>query len=278
VDLIIEPGHLIPALRLTSLILTAMDLKQITPMVLTYNEAPNLGRMLAKLDWAQEVLIVDSFSDDETIAIARARPRTRILQRRFDTFASQCNYGLEHTRTEWVLSIDADYVLSDELIKEIAALNPDATTTGYRANFKYYIYGQSLRSSLYPPRTVLYKLNRARYREDGYGHRVVLEGEIKQLTGVIHHDDRKPLERWFAEQVKYAGREAEHLASTPIEGLNRTDKIRRWVFVAPILVSFYTLILRGAVLDGWRGWFYVFQRTLAELMLSLKLLEKRFNK
>jgi glycosyltransferase involved in cell wall biosynthesis len=253
-------------------------LKQITPMVLTYNEAPNLKRTLAKLDWAEQMLIVDSFSDDETVAIARTNPRTRILQRRFDSFANQCNYGLDHVGTEWVLSMDAGYVLSDQLIKEITVLNPDETIVGYRASFTYCIYGQPLRGSLYPARIVLYRKDRARYREEGHCEHLVVEGQILQLSGVILHDDRKPLERWFAEQIKHAAREAVYLDTTPKKDLNRPDRIRRWVFVAPLLVLFYTLILRGLILDGWRGWFYAFQRMLAELVLSLKLLERKFNR
>jgi glycosyltransferase involved in cell wall biosynthesis len=247
-------------------------------MVLTYNEAPNLKRTLAKLDWAEQMLIVDSFSDDETVAIARTNPRTRILQRRFDSVANQCNYGLDHVGTEWVLSMDADYVLSDELIKEISVLNPGETTAGYRGNFTYCIYGHPLRGSLYPARIVLYRKDRARYREEGHCERLVVEGQTLQLSGVILHDDRKPLERWFAEQIKHAAREAEYLETTPKEQLNRPDRVRRWIFIAPLGVLFYTLLLRGLILDGWRGWFYAFQQMLAELALSLKLLERKFNR
>lgn len=246
-------------------------------MVLTYNEAPNLPRTLAKLDWANEVLIIDSFSDDETAAIARARPRTRLLQRRFDTFANQCNYGLEHITTEWVLSLDADYTLSDELLAEIAALKPEAETAGFRAGFRYCIYGKSLRSSLYPARVILYRKSKARYSDEGHGHRVSVEGEITSLRATVDHDDRKPLERWFSEQIKYAAKEADYLASTLPGQLNRADRIRRWIVVAPFAIFAYALFVRGLVFDGWRGWFYAFQRLLAEAMLSLKLLEKKWG-
>lgn len=246
-------------------------------MVLTYNEAPNLARTLSKLDWANEVLIVDSFSDDETPALARSRPKTRMLQRRFDTFANQCNYGLEHIATEWVLSLDADYVLSDELVNEIAALNPPNQIAGYRANFQYCIYNQPLRASLYPPRVILYRKSKAKYRDEGHGHRVEIDGLVKPLAGVVRHDDRKPLERWFAEQMRYAEREAEYLSNTPREQLNRADRIRQWIVPAPFAVLVYTLLFRGLIMDGRPGWFYAFQRALAELVLSLKLLEKKWR-
>src|SRR5580692_10075232 len=121
----------------------------ITPLVLTFNEAPNIRRTLEKLAWAQNILVVDSFSTDETLEIVRSFPQVRVVQRKFDSFAQQCNFGLAQITTEWVLSMDADYILSDALIDEIKSLKPSASVTGYSARFKYCVFGHSLRASLY---------------------------------------------------------------------------------------------------------------------------------
>src|SRR2546430_16708663 len=96
-------------------------LDQITPIILTYNEAPNIGRTLEQLGWARDIVVVDSFSDDETLEIVSSLPQARVFQRKFDSFAGQCNFGLTETgiNSEWVLSLDADYVLTPELIEEI---------------------------------------------------------------------------------------------------------------------------------------------------------------
>ncbi len=254
-----------------------MTLSSITPMILTYNEAPNIGRTLDKLSWATEILIVDSFSTDETLSIVRNNPRCRVIQRQFDSFAAQCNFGLQRVRTDWVLSLDADYIVSDQLHKELTGLNSPPEVAGYTARFIYCINGKPLRSSLYPPRTVLYRKALARYKDEGHGHRVQIEGRVQRFTSPIFHDDRKSLERWFSEQVRYADREVEHLLATPAGQLNRADRLRRSIFPAPLLVFFYTLICRRLILDGLQGWAYVFQRTLAELILSLKLLERRLT-
>src|ERR1041385_6340109 len=103
-------------------------LDQITPLVLTYNEAPNIGRTLEKLSWAKEVVVVDSFSTDETLEIIRKFPQVRLVQRKFDNHTAQWNFGLAQVRTDWVLSLDADYVLSEELIHEIRVLKPPSTS------------------------------------------------------------------------------------------------------------------------------------------------------
>src|SRR4029079_8546941 len=93
----------------------------ITPLILTYNEAPNIGRTLERLSWARDIVVVDSFSDDETLDIARSFSNVRVYQRRFDGHEQQWNFGLQETgiETDWVLALDADYVLTDELVNEL---------------------------------------------------------------------------------------------------------------------------------------------------------------
>ena len=74
-------------------------LADITVMVLTFNEEPNIDRCLERLRWASRVLVVDSFSTDRTLEIVRGYPNTTIIQRAFDTFAGQCNFGLSQIET-----------------------------------------------------------------------------------------------------------------------------------------------------------------------------------
>jgi hypothetical protein len=220
--------------------------------------------------------VVDSFSTDSTVEIAKANPRVRLLQRAFDSFAVQCNFGLKHVRTEWVLSLDADYVLTHDLTEELSTLNPQPSTAGFSARFIYCVYGRTLRASLYPQRTVLYRAGLAAYRDEGHGHRVEVRGGVVPLKGRILHDDRKPLARWLAAQVKYASREAEHIDTAAPDSLNRADRLRRRIVLAPAAVFLYTLLVKGLVFNGWPGWFYVLQRAYAELLLSLCLLERKF--
>src|SRR5690349_23808475 len=112
-------------------------LNQITPLILTYNEAPNLGRTLAALSWAREIVVVDSFSDDETLEIAASFPNVRVVQRAFDSHRNQWEFGLRETgiKTEWVLALDADYVVTQDALAELRGLQPGDTIAAYRANF-----------------------------------------------------------------------------------------------------------------------------------------------
>src|ERR1044071_1645774 len=158
-------------------------LERITPLILTYNEAPNIARALEGLSWAREIVVVDSFSDDDTVQIAALFPNVRVVQREFDCHRNQWEFGLNETgiSTPWVLALDADYVVTEEVIAELKTLEPHNDTVGYRAKFIYCINGKKIRSGIYPPVTVLYRRETARYVQDGHTQRVELDGEIKDL-------------------------------------------------------------------------------------------------
>jgi glycosyltransferase involved in cell wall biosynthesis len=80
----------------------------LTALVLTYNEQENIRRNLDALVWVPKVIIVDSFSNDRTLEIARSFPNVQVVQREFDTHANQWNSGLDRIDTEWALTLDAD--------------------------------------------------------------------------------------------------------------------------------------------------------------------------
>ncbi len=248
-------------------------LQGITPLILTYNEEPNIERTLQKLFWANEIIVIDSFSKDKTLEILNNHPQVQIFQRKFDTFATQCNYGLEKISSEWVLSLDADYILSDELIDEIKSLSTDPNIDSYNVRFKYCIFGKALQGTLLPPRNILYKRKKAIYLDDGHAHRVLVDGKTSKLSAYIYHDDRKDLSRWLISQDKYMLDEVKKLLETPFDQLSLTDRIRKYKVLAPFLVFIYCLILKRGLFDGWHGWYYALQRLLAEVLLAIRLFE-----
>lgn len=249
-------------------------LQQITPLILTYNESLNIDRTLQKLFWAETIVVVDSYSNDNTLDILQTYPQVKIFQREFDTHTKQWNYGLEQVKTEWVLSLDSDYVLTEQLIEEIKTLPKDIAIDSYFTRFKYCVFGQPLRGTILPPRQVLFKKEKAIYIDDGHTQLLKVDGQFAYLSGYILHDDRKPLTRWLWAQDRYMIIEAKKLLETPTQELSLGDKIRQQKILAPFIIFFYCLIFKGGILDGWRGWYYAFQRTLAEILLSIRLIEK----
>lgn len=251
-------------------------LNQITPLILTYNESLNITRTLSHLSWANEIVVVDSYSDDDTVELAASFPNVRVVQRVFDSHCNQWEFGLKETgiSTPWVLALDADYILSAEFLRELGQLQPDNTAVAYRANFIYCINGRELRSGIYPPVTVLYRREAAAYVQDGHTQRVAVDGPIKELRAPIFHDDRKSLTHWFKAQARYTELEAQKLIAADRDKLGFADRLRRWRFIVPPAMLVYCLIIRGGILDGWAGFYYAFQRTMVELMLSLRLIER----
>jgi glycosyltransferase involved in cell wall biosynthesis len=254
-------------------------LDQITPLILTYNEAPNIGRNLRQLSWARDIVVVDSFSDDDTINLTSRLPQARVFQRRFDNHQQQWTFGLTETgiSTPWVLALDADYILTDELISELAKLEPDSDVRGYRARFIYCIRGKRLRSDIYPAVTILYRRDSVHYEQDGHTQRLQVDGEVRNLDSPVLHDDRKSLRHWIASQVRYAELEARKLQTADRASLSVADRIRCWRVLAPPVMMLYCLVVRGGIFDGWAGIHYAFERTLAELILSLFLIGERLG-
>jgi glycosyltransferase involved in cell wall biosynthesis len=245
------------------------------PLIITYDEALNIARMLEKLAWARRIVVVDSGSTDGTLDILARYPHVAVS---FDSFADQCNFGLAQIETGWALSLDADYELSDPLLETLSNLRETGEVAGYRASFVYRIHGRPLRGSLYPPRIVLYRVKNAHYTNEGHGHRVNVSGDVRALEGVIYHDDRKPLSRWFTVQQSYAKLEADHLLNADKNVLSLSDRLRRMAWPAPIAVFLYVLVVKGCLFDGWPGWFYTLQRVIAECMIALEVIDRRLRR
>ena len=250
-------------------------LEVITPIILTYNEAANIGARLRELDWASDIVVVDSFSEDDTVNTISEFPRARLFQRKFESHASQWNFALKETgiQTDWVLALDADYRLPVEFADELQRLRGNKETAGYRARFVYCIHGRAISSGVYPPKVVLFQRKLAEYIQDGHTQHLDLKGRVDTLQSHLYHDDRKPLAAFFRAQHNYAKLEADKILSSAPRNLSLADRLRRFRIFAPLAILFYCLIYRGGIFDGWAGYYYAFQRLLAELLLSLYLIE-----
>ncbi len=236
-------------------------LDKITPVILTLDEAPNVARTLEVLQWAKEVVVLDSGSTDGTTEVARRFPNVRVWTRTFDSHARQWNaaVGDPQIKTDWVLALDADYLVTPSLVAELAALSPPELVSGYCARFEFALGGTLLRGSLYPPHVVLFRRGRG-------------DGAVEQLTATIIHDDRKPMGRWLASQRGYALHEAERLRALSWSQSSMRDRVRKMLIIAPWAVPAYALFGQGVVLDGWSGLRYGAQRALAEVFIAHALL------
>jgi glycosyltransferase involved in cell wall biosynthesis len=253
-----------------------MQLSSITPVILTYNEDANIERNLAALSWAQRVVVVDSGSTDQTVALVRRHANAVLFSRPFDSHANQWNYALNETGidTPWVLVLDADHIVTDALSAELRGLTPAQDDAGFRADFCYCIDGRPLRASIYPASIVLFRRGAGYFVQDGHTQRLVCSGKIGRLQGKLLHDDRKSHERWLQSQARYMTLEAAKLKGKRWSELDWADRLRQLRIVAPPVVLLYCLFGRGLLLDGRAGLRYALQRTKAEAILSMILLRQ----
>ena len=246
---------------------------EVTPVILTRDEEANIGRTLAQLAWAREVVVVDSLSTDDTVKLARGFSNVRVVERAFDNLASQWTFGLAETHARWVLALDADYFVSDAFAAELRGLDPAPNIAGYVAAFDYAIHGRRLRASLYPPRPILLRRDACTFWMDGHTQRLRVDGETGTLRERVVHDDRKPFRRFVQRQRGYMRAEAEKIRRGG--NLSLAGRIRKLRVVAPFAVLVHTLFVKGLSLDGIPGLGYTFERVVAEVILSIELLKPR---
>jgi glycosyltransferase involved in cell wall biosynthesis len=251
-------------------------LDHITPVLLTYNEEANIAGTLSGVQWARDIVVVDSGSTDGTRAILEKFPNVRLFTRAFDTHANQWRFAVEETQigTEWILRLDADYRLSATLIAELARLDPNAAVSAYRIGFDYAVFSKKLLSSLYPANTILLRKGRFSVRDAGHTEAWDVAGPVASLSGRITHDDWKSTKHWVVSQSRYMERELAWLRTAK-------DGVARWLRLRPPLMPIamfvYCLFGKGLVFNGRAGLFYALQRMTAEAVLSLLILEEKLR-
>ncbi|HEX9153089.1 MAG TPA: glycosyltransferase family 2 protein [Flavobacterium sp.] len=246
-------------------------------LILTKDEEVNIARVLNKLIWLERVVVLDSFSTDSTLELLSKYPNVEVFFRKFDTHANQWNYGLSLIESKWVLTLDADYVLTRKFIHEtidILRVNKK-DYVAYFSEFKFVVFGRPLLADNTTPRPVLFIKRSCSYFDDGHTQRLLINGKSGFLKSHIFHDDRKPLSNWIDNLNRYSVKECQKLLDPNNRSRNSLiTRIRMTKVLAPLFVFFYCLIVKGLFLNGWAGWHYTIQRTIVEMVFALRLIEE----
>lgn len=201
-------------------------MQQISVVITTYNEAESLGRTLESVaGWVNDILIVDSFSTDETVSIAESYG-ARVEQRKYSGPADQKNWAIPQAKHDWVLLLDADEVVRSELKSEIQSLC--AQTNGINKDVYWikrnnYFLGQPIRFSGWQGDKVVrfFHKDKARYDTVQVHEEIMTDGlNVGILTAKMDHYTFKDLEHYLDKTRRYARWSAkDHEERTPRVGL-----------------------------------------------------------
>ncbi|WP_257468177.1 glycosyltransferase [Empedobacter falsenii] len=164
---------------------------KISALLITYNEEKNLHRYLNDVDFADEIIIIDSFSTDKTEEIARQNPKTKFVKRKFDNFTNQRNYGLSLAKNDWVTFFDADEGIPLELKKEIVSVfNQQPTFDAYFVYRKFFFKKKHIKySGMQNDKAVrIFKKSKSQYKSDRMVHEIIeCNGRTGYLTNKLDH-------------------------------------------------------------------------------------------
>lgn len=160
----------------------------VSAVLITQDAAEHLDRVLSALKWCAEIIIVDSGSTDETLAIAD-RHGARVIHQDWLGFGPQKRFAVEQARHDWIVSVDADEVLDASSIAALEAMPLDDAQVGYRIARSTYIAGKRLRFGHWHPDRVLRLFNRktTNFTMDLVHESVVRPAVVDDLPGCLHH-------------------------------------------------------------------------------------------
>ncbi len=222
---------------------------EISVVVLTKNEEKNIAQCLETLQWADELLVLDSFSEDATTDIALSK-RAEVRQLRFVNYPSQRNAALRMASKGWVFFVDADERATPELAEEIRRAVEHAGFDGWWVPRKNYIFGKWIRHAGWSPdyQLRLLRRDRASYDERREVHELVeLDGDAGYLENPLIHYNYETVREFRERQDRYSDFEARMLLESgrrarPHNFILQPLRHFRWRYVT----------LRGFK-DGWRG-------------------------
>jgi glycosyltransferase involved in cell wall biosynthesis len=225
--------------------------RPVSAIVTTYNEADSIAECLESLAWCDEILVVDSFSTDDTREIAGRYDGVRILCRRYFGAASQKNWAIDRCRHDWILILDADERVTQQLRREIEdILATPVTATAFSIRRRTYAMGREVRYSGWQHDRVTRFFHRGHARYPN--RRVHADMRTREkpviLDSVLDHHMVSAVEEYAERTRRYAFWGAAQLWR------DGRRKIGPWqVFVRPAWRFFRTYFLQFGVLEGVRG-------------------------
>lgn len=244
--------------------------------IICFNEEANIQRCLESLTWVDEIIVVDSMSEDSTLEIA-AKYTDKVYEREWTGYVDQKNFALSKAKGRWIFSLDADEQVSESLRHEITSeIKKEDARDGYRIPRRSFYQGRWINhSGYYPDRQLrLFKRDRGRWIGSRVHERVEVTGSIGDLENdLLHYPYKGSLSGQLRTVNNFSGLLAEDL-------FERGKRYRIYLLLLRPLFKFIEVyFLKRGFLDGTAG--FIIAVTSAYAMFSryvkLREIEKRFG-
>ena len=242
---------------------------KVSVTVITQNEAANIEAALLSVSWADEIVLVDSGSTDNTVALARSFGAT-VVVRGWEGFSAQKNYAASLARNDWVLSIDADERVTTQLAREIQTiLEFEPTHHGYRIPRVAHHLGRWIHSTDWhpDPQLRLYNRRSGQWTERRVHESVAVDGPVGLLEKTIEHFPYRNISHHLETIDLYTTLAAEHL----FESGQRTSIVK--LILHPTFAFVRNYILKGGIRDGIPGFIVSAMNSYYVLLKIAKLWE-----
>ena len=274
--------------------MTASVAVPVTAMVFTLDEELHMPSCLDSLRWCDDVVVIDSFSRDRTVELARAAG-ARVLQNRFTGFGDQRNWALTNAapRHPWVLILDADERVPQQMVEELRETLPAVPegVAAFRMARRFHFWGRWLRySSEYPTYVVrLVRCGRVSYVNRGHAETQKVAGEIRTQRSDLIDENLKGLDDWFKRQNRYSSQEAAYelaqergklrvldlVSSDPLARRAALKRFAAGIPGRPVWYFLYSYVLRAGFLDGRDGLVFCLLKAIYQAMVAMKKVELR---
>ncbi len=240
---------------------------KISAVVITKDEEKNIRRCLESLRFAGEIIVVDDYSSDRTVDICKEFGAL-VYSRKFDNFSKQKNFAVTKSNNKWVLLIDADEVISDELAASICYIERPSVDAFYinRANF---IYGDFSNYSNPEYHVRLFKKDKAKYVMPVH-EQMVIDGVTGFISGDILHYSMPDMSEHIKKINFYAAKDAEYMKSTHVTIFN----FIWYLFLRNIIKFMQHFFIKKAYRDGLRGFIFCINTAFSEFLSYAKIWER----
>ncbi len=245
---------------------------KVSAAIITFNEEIIIEKTLSKLDWCDEIVIIDSGSTDKTIEICK-KYNCNIYHNEFKGFGQQKQIALDKCKNNWVLSIDADEVLSDALREElINTFKSDKIKyNGFYLPFATNYLGKTLKfCGLRREKHLrLINKNHAHFTTPKVHESIIVEGDVSKMKNKVIHYTYRSISHHLSKMNAYTDNAA-------LEYFKKNKKISKFKTIIKFPVSFVNVyFIKGGIFDGYQGFMWSLFSAFYTSLKYAKLIEKK---